>query len=347
MMKKNLSQHNSWWLAFFVALLVFVAPVQAAGPEGDLRITTSSLPINLKVEPGTSVSAQIKIKNDGIGVENIKVSLMKFKADEATGTPMLAEREPGDNFFDWVTFSENKFPLPVNEWKTITATFDVPATASFGYYYAIVFSRAEESVAKGERQTVITGGTATLVLLEAVVPDAKREVTVENFTADKKIYEFLPATFTVKLRNTGNVHIAPRGNIFINSGDEKDLAILEINPNKGSILPNSPREFSEKWNDGFPHYDSKQSDGKIMLDETGAAVQDLKWNFADMSKLRWGKHTAKLLLYYDDGKRDVPIESEIIFWIIPWRLIFGSLGILLLLFFAGRLSTKISFFKEK
>jgi hypothetical protein len=298
------------------------------------------------VDPGTSVSAQIKIKNDGIGEENIKVSLMKFKADEATGTPMLAERESGDDFFDWVVFSENNFPLPTNEWKTITTTFNVPKTASFGYYYAIVFSRAEESVPKGERQTVITGGTATLVLLEVIVPDAKREVEVTSFTADKRIYEFLPATFTVKLRNTGNVHIAPRGNIFINIGDKKDIAILEINPNKGSILPNSPREFSEKWSDGFPYYGTRQADDRIVLDETGKAVQELKWNFGEMSKLRWGKHTAKLLLYYDDGERDVPIESEISFWVIPWRLIFGALGILFVLFFAGRLSVKIKFPKK-
>ncbi|EKE10635.1 MAG: hypothetical protein ACD_15C00225G0019 [uncultured bacterium] len=336
-----------WGLLLSLAILAsFSIPAKAQNPEGDLRITTSSLPINLKVIPGTSISAQIKIKNDGIGEENIKVSLMKFKADEATGTPMLAEREQGDDFFDWVNFSENNFPLPVNEWKTVTATFNVPKTASFGYYYAIVFSRAEENVTRGERQTVITGGTATLVLLEAVVPDAKREVEVTGFSADKKIYEFLPATFTVKLRNTGNVHIAPRGNIFINSGDEKDIAILEINPNKGSILPNSPREFSEKWKDGFPYYDVKQIDDKIVLDDAGKYVQELKWNFGEMSKLRWGKHTAKLLLYYDDGTRDIPIESEISFWVVPWRLIFGFLGILFLLFFAGRLSTKIKFPKK-
>lgn len=342
-MKKNIFRLSGCLWVVLLMLVMIASSAKAESPEGDLRITTSSLPINLNVIPGTSVSAQVKVKNDGIGTENIKVSLMKFKADETTGTPMLAEREQGDDFFEWVTFSENAFPLPVNEWKTVTVTFNVPTTASFGYYYAIVFSRAEESVPKGERQTVITGGTATLVLLEAIVPDAKREVEVTSFTADKRIYEFLPATFAVKLRNTGNVHIAPRGNIFINSSDKKDIAILEINPNKGSILPNSPREFSEKWNDGFPHYGDVQIDDRIVLDEKGNPVQELKWNFGEISKLRWGKHTAKLLLYYDDGTRDVPIESEISFWVIPWRLIFGSLGVLLLLFFAGRLSTKIKF----
>jgi hypothetical protein len=246
---------------------------------------------------------------------------MKFKADENTGTPVLAEKQPGDDFLDWVAFSENSFQLPANEWKTITATFNVPTTASFGYYYAIVFSRVDEKVSQGERQTVITGGTATLVLLEVQVPNAKREIQVTDFTVDKSTFEFLPATFTIKLRNTGNVHVAPRGNIFINKGDTKDIAILEVNPGKGSILPNSPRDFQESWSDGFPYYTEKQIDGKAVLDADGKQVQELKWNFGDVSKLRWGKYTAKLLLIYDDGKRDVPIEAEVSFWVIPWRII--------------------------
>jgi hypothetical protein len=332
---------------FVLASFFLVETSQAQTTTGDLRLTTSPLPINLKVTPGSSTTIQIKVKNDGINTENIKVSLMKFKADEVTGTPVLAEKQPGDDFFDWVTFSENAFPLPSNEWKTISATFNVPDSASFGYYYAVVFSRSEENVPKGDRQTVITGGTATLVLLEVQVPNAKREIQVTEFSVDKSTFEFLPATFSIKLRNTGNVHVAPRGNIFINKGDTKDIAILEVNPGKGSILPNSPRDFQESWADGFPYYTEKQADGKAILDENGKQTQELKWNFGEVSKLRWGKYTAKLLLIYDDGKRDVPIEAEVSFWVIPWRIIGGSFAILFIFFFLGRLSNKISFKKKK
>ena len=317
---------------FFVGMLFFAVLILTAfsptltkqafaQTTGDLRLTTSPLPINLNVAPGSAVSADIKVKNDGTSTENIKVTLMKFKADSVTGAPMLSERESGDQYFDWVTFSDNSFQLPVNEWKTITAKFNVPSTASFGYYYAVVFSRADQQVAVGERQSVINGGTAVLVLLEASVPNAKREIQVTDFSVDKQMFEFLPANFSIKLRNTGNVHIAPRGNIFISKDNQKDIAILEVNPSKGSILPDSPRDFSQQWLDGFPYYVNKTQDGKIATDDKGNVVQELKWNFADASKLRWGKYTAKLLLIYDDGKRDVPIEAEVSFWVVPWRLI--------------------------
>ena len=316
---------------FFLFSLVTVFGIgnhaSAQNASGDLRLTTSPLPINLKVNPGSSVSTNIKIKNDGIATEDIKVTLMKFKADGTYGAPILMDREVGDNFFDWATFSENRFTLPVNEWKTISVTFNVPESASFGYYYAVVFSRAQENAPTGSGQTVVAGGMATLILLEVQVPNAKREIQVADFSVDKSMFEFLPATFSVKLNNTGNVHVAPRGNIFINKGNDKDIAILEVNAGKGEILPNSVRIFTEKWSDGFPYYAQAQADGKALLDDKGNPAQELKWNFADVSKLRWGKYTAKMLLIYDDGKKDVPIEAEVSFWVIPWRLIIFGIAI--------------------
>lgn len=312
-------------LIFVFTALAMGNHASAQTAPSDLRLTTSPLPINLKVSPGSTVSTNIKIKNDGTSPEDIKVTLMKFKADGVSGAPLLMDREQGDDFFDWASFSENRFTLPVNEWKTITATFNVPTSASFGYYYAIVFSRAKENAPTETGQTVIAGGMATLVLLEVQVPNAKREIEVTDFSVDKNIFEFLPATFSIKLKNTGNVHVAPRGNIFINKGSDKDVAILEVNPSKGAILPGSPRVFDEKWSDGFPYYVQTQVDGKATTDAKGNPIEELKWNFGDVSKLRWGKYTAKMLLIYDDGKKDVPIEAEASFWVVPWRLIGGGI----------------------
>lgn len=308
-------------------VFVFLFSFSAQAADGALRLTTSPLPINLSVEPGHSVSTQLRIKNDGDQKENLRIDLMKFKADGESGAPMPLDREPGDDFLDWVRFSEDTFSIEPNQWKTINATFDVPETAAFGYYYAIVFSRSGEITSTGERQTTVTGGTAVLVLLEAKVPNAKREVIVTSFSADRKWYEFLPATFTVKLRNTGSVHIAPRGNLFIGRPGEKADTVVEVNLGKGNILPDSNRAFESRWADGFPVYRDKEMDGKKVQDAEGKTVQELVWNWKDVSRFRFGKYEAKLLLVYDDGTRDVPIEGTIEFWVIPWRLLSGGLFI--------------------
>ncbi|MDR3583243.1 MAG: hypothetical protein P4L62_02705, partial [Candidatus Pacebacteria bacterium] len=74
-------------------------------------------------------------------------------------------------------------------------------------------------------------------------------------------------------------------------------------------------------------------------------VQELKWNFADASKLRWGKYTAKLVLVYDNGQRDVPIEGEVSFWVVPWRLVGGGL-IILIFVLIGLKSTLQNWYKK-
>ena len=335
---------------FFVAfsLVLFfglISSVNAQVPDQGLRLGTSPLPINLVTEPGTTVTTELKVKNGGSAKETLKIELMKFRAYEESGKPQLMDPEPTDDFLKWVTFSERTFSLEPNEWKTVTATFTVPKTASFGYYYAFVFSRDQNIENLDTRQTAIVGGTAVLVLLEVRVPNAVRSVEVAEFSVDKKFYEFLPTTFTVKLKNIGNVHIAPRGNIFVDQGNTHDIAILEVNPEKGNILPNSQRNFEAKWQDGFPLYGEKKADGKVVLDQNNVPVMELTWDWKDASKLRFGKYEAKLLLIYDDGTRDIPIEGEVSFWVVPWRVIIAGL-VILFFFFIGFRSTVLTLWRR-
>lgn len=326
----------------FIFAMALVFPVFAQTPTEDagLSLVTSPLPINLITEQGSTVSAKLKVKNGGTKTERLKVELMKFSAFGEEGKPKLLDREKGDDFFDWVSFSENSFDVAPNEWKTITATFKIPETAAFGYYYAITFSRAEEEKPSGARQTAIVGATATLVLVEVRVPNAKREVEVLEFSTNHKMYEFLPVTFSVKLKNKGNVHIAPRGNIFINKGKARDVAILEVNLDKGNVLPSSNRTFETKWIDGFPLYVEKIKDDKTVLDAKGNVVKTLKWDFSKANKLRWGRHTANMLLVYDDGKKDITIEGKTSFWIIPWRLIGGGIVVVIFMLLGLQSSVK-------
>jgi hypothetical protein len=332
----------SKWLGRFISLCLVLCSVgvvwaqDAATGEG-LHLTTSPLPINLITEPGSTISAELKIKNGGLKTEKLVVGLMKFNAYGEDGQPRLIDRAPGDDFFDWVKFSENSFEILPNEWKTITATFSIPKSAAFGYYYAVTFSRAEEKT-DGRGGTVIAGATATLVLIDVRVDNAKREVEVLEFKTDKSIYEFLPLSFKIKLKNSGNVHVAPRGNIFIDRGSERDIAILEINQTKGNLLPGSNRIFETIWNDGFPVYVNQVKDNKVVLDKLGMAQKKLHWDFSQTYKLRWGKYTAKMLLVYDNGVRDIPIEGTLSFWVMPWRLM-AAAGFIIILTLVGLWST--------
>ncbi len=331
-----------FWSGLILGILFLIggkSNLVLAQTVGGLNLVVSPLPINLVTEPGSTVSAQLKIKNAGLLPEKIHVSLMKFSAYGDEGNPRLLDRAPGDDYFDWVHFSDNDFTMVANEWKTITMNISVPPNAAFGYYYAVTFSRFNDPTVAGERSTKILGAVASLVLLEVRVPNAVRKIEVTEFSVPKKVFEFLPVNFTIKLLNQGNVHVAPKGNIFISQGDKKDVAILDINDLKGNVLPNSSRIFTSAWSDGFPVYTDKIDNKVVETDRKGNPIQQLNWDFSQIKKLRFGKYTALMLLAYDDGKRDVPIEASLSFWVVPWRILIGvGVVVILLLFGVGQMT---------
>lgn len=319
-------------LGVIFTFLPFISWAQTAPEESGLRLVTSPIPINLSTTPEKPITTDLKIKNDGLKAEKLRINLMKFRAYEESGKPALEEVIPEDEFIQWVTLSETEFTVAPGEWKTIQATIAPPKEAAFGYYYAFVFTRAEPLQA-APGKAAITGGSAVLVLLDVAVPGAKRSVILDNFSTDKKVYEFLPVNFSVRLHNNGNVHAAPRGNIFIKNSQGEQVALLEVNFEKGNILPSSKRIFEAMWNQGFPLYKDRIIDNAVVRDENGEIIQDLEWNFTELNNLRLGRYSASLVLAYDDGQRDIPIEGELHFWVIPWRMLGVAIAIFGLLLF--------------
>lgn len=299
-------------------------------PEWNLDLTVSPVAINLSTKPGEAVETEVKVQNKAIGPEYLQIDLAKFRADESGARPELLDIEPGDEFANWVSFSEQEFVVNPGEWKKIKVTFAPPADAALGYYLTLIFNR-QSIITPGLRETVVTGAPAILMLVDVDSPNAKRELQLVEFVADQSFYEYLPVEFTVRVHNTGNIHIVPTGDIFIDRGQQHDVAILSLNEGASNILAASERDYVVKWGDGFPVWEEASQDGEIVLDDEGNPQRVLKWDFTSpFSKIRFGKYTAHLLMVYDNGERDVPIEAAISFWVIPWRLILITFVIILL-----------------
>src|SRR5687768_904481 len=101
-----------------VGAQLLMTPAALAQPaNGALNLTTSPLPLSLKAKPGEKVSVDLRVKNSGTVRERLRVTLFKFAANGEDGQPRLVEREDGDTYFDWVTFSEKSFMAEPNIWK--------------------------------------------------------------------------------------------------------------------------------------------------------------------------------------------------------------------------------------
>lgn len=303
---------------------------------GTFNFSTTPIVASLDVKPGKTVSTKVQLKNNGLSTEKIKVGLLKLSSNDKDGAPVLKDTEVNDDFVNWVKFSEDTFDAEPDVWKTIDVTVSAPATAAFGYYYAINFSRINGAQNQGS-PTNISASIAVPLLLDVTAPGAVRNADITNFSVNKNVFEFLPATFNVTLKNSGNTHVAPRGNVFITKGG-KNVGLIEVNKGKGNILPSSVRQFSSDWNDGSPAYVLKEVDGKPVTDKDGNRVYTLSWSKFDAGKLRFGKYHAKIAMVYDDGRGDVSTEAELDFWVIPWRIL-GVLLVVLLFIGAGLWAT--------
>ena len=285
-----------------------------------LSLTTSPIPLSIVTKPGQTVTADLRVKNNSTRSEKLKIELLKFTANGETGTPQLRDREAKDTYFTWVSFAEPTFTADPNVWKTVKMTIKTPPEAAFGYYLAVLFSRASPDKPTGGASGV-EGGVASLVLLDVETPGAKREAKVVNLTSTKKVYEFLPADLEIRLKNSGNVHVSPTGSIFISRGGQK-IGMLDFNTQRGNILPGSSRLFKSSWNDGFPSY--------VEHTEGSKTTRSLHWDFSKLQNFRIGHYSATLVAVYDDGQRDVPVEATVSFWVIPWRILGAALATLLL-----------------
>ena len=297
-----------------------VLHLHAQAASSDFNLTTSPLPVLLTTKPGGSVSTTLRVQNSGTSPVHLNVSLKKFKADGTTGKPILLDKQPGDDYFDWVHFSATSFEADPGVWSAVGMTINTPADAAYGYYYAVVFSNANPTPAPSNTGSALNGGTAILTLLNVQAPGEKRQLGLYSFTAGKKLYEYLPVNFAVKVSNTGNILVSPSGSIFISRGS-KTVATLDVNPASGNILPDSSRTFLASWNDGFPVFKQKTAGGQVVSDSHGQPIYQLSWDFSKVNHLRFGHYKAELLLTYNDGTKDVPLTGQVSFWVVPWKIL--------------------------
>lgn len=302
----------------------------APPPQSNLDLTVSPITVLFETPPGSAVSETIRIHNNSSAAEYLSLSLATFSPDPSGERPLLREFDAADPSATWLSFSESTFILNPGEWKSVSVTFRPPRSAAFDYYYAIVVDR-QSTVSPAPGETVLTGAPAILALAHVTAPNSLRELQLVSFTTPKFVFEFLPVEFAVVVENTGNAFTAPNGSIFIDSAGATDIAILPFNPEKGHVLPNSERSFTTSWTDGFPLFVRETVGSKDVKDAEGKQRYRVEWDFSQADRFRIGKYTANLLLIYDAGNRDIPIEATVSFWVIPWRVV-GGAAVLVLFF---------------
>lgn len=308
---------------FLVIVLPSLAHAQGSDEGFSLQVTPS--PLVATVKPGTSTTLEMNIRNTNTVPQKLKMGLRTFSLDEKNGQVALGNTEPSE-VKDFVHFASPTFSVEAGAIFKQKIFIDTPKNAGFTYSFAITISRDDTTTQQTSNGAKIKGTVAVFTLVSVDRPGSLRKFELSDFTVSRHVYEFLPASFSIKLKNTGNTLVQPKGNLFIqrSSNDQNPLLVLPLNPTDGYILPGASRTFTANWQDGFPHFES-------VADGNNGNKKHLVWDWGSLSKLRFGKYTAKVVTVYDDGQRDIPVTAEVSFWVVPWRIILGVVLVVTLL----------------
>ena len=313
---------------FLTSVFYILNSAFAQNSSSNYDVTVSPVFFDLTSNPGDTLSEKIKIRNNTSSPIAIILQVKGISGD-LNGNLTLKE-DKLNQAVNWVNFQDTKETLKPLEWTEIPFTIQVPKDAAYGYYVAVSFTQDKQSTLKNTGAS-ITGAAAVPILLNVRKPGAKSDAKILNFSVDNYVNEYLPINFNTKIQNTGNIHVKPHGNIFISTGNNKNIAILDVNGGLGSILPQSARIFQSSWSDGFIVNQPIIENGQPKLDKNGKIQTHLVVSWNKLTSFRFGKYTANLLLVFDNGKRDVPLETSVSFWVIPYKVIIGVIISVILL----------------
>jgi hypothetical protein len=297
-------------VAIFVPAVMLHSPVSAQASNNAANgLQISPALVQLNGEKGKSYSVKLQVLNVTGSDLSFTSEVNDFASKDETGTPsiLLNETEPAPTSIQsWVGSIPN-FTLKARETKTIDAVITIPANAEPGGHYGVIrFSGSAPSLSGTGVGLSASAGTLMLVRVAGAITEKLDLITFEanNGGNPSALFENGPITFLTRFQNKGNVHVQPSGTILINDTFGNKVTSLDINSEKGNILPSSTRRFQ--------------------------STLGQKWLF--------GRYTATITIGY--GTTGQAIVQTISFWVIPYKLILIGLAILATIIYVLRIAIK-------
>jgi hypothetical protein len=278
------------WFSFAPLALAETAPVVAGITEGRLSMTLTPPLYQLSLLPGATWSSTLKFTNNNPYDLVVYAFTQNFLATEESGVSLLPSGTvPGANAYElasWIAPQGGALTVKRGATITIPFTITIPQNAEPGGHYAAII--VGTTPPRGGDSEVSVGAQLSSLLLVRVIGDVLERGTIEDFSAEHTLVQTQEGKLTLLFKNTGNVHVAPKGAIVITNmfGRERGRITIEGQNPFGNILPNSSRKFVFDWKG--------------------------EQNFFDI-----GLYAARVsLMFGDSGTKHVYYTTH--FWVLPW-----------------------------
>ncbi len=194
----------------------------------------------------------------------------------------------------WINIKRGAIEIFPGEEKHIPLKIKVNLSAKPGQYHsAIIFSSGHNRTQAEENAKKIN---QTKVLINIEIEDETIEkAQINYFKAQKNIFLKSPISFSLELRNLGNVNLSPHGDIYIYNRQGKEVGNLKINQDSvASLAPGESYIFKPSW---------------------------------PVSRLS-GKFKARLNIFYGPNN-EFTLQDVVYFYYLPWQRVIIFVGLIL------------------
>lgn len=237
---------------------LYALPFPLARAQG-VSLGISPTIIQIDATPPASINTPITIENNGETPLELQIMLRSFTASPKENGHLLyyAQNDPRATpaIFQKIQISENEHPrdsirLAPHQKKTLVMHIGIPKNESRDdYYFSVVFvtkntnSPNEESETSEQEETnsQTPAGIATNVLL-SIGPKGPTRGEIREFSTPF-FREAGPVPFTLRIKNTSDHLITPRGEILIKNMFNQTIGRVNLLP--VNILANTTRSLPD------------------------------------------------------------------------------------------------------
>jgi hypothetical protein len=294
-------------LALLILLsTLFILPLFASAQESGIKVIPAT--IERPLSPGDVVTEEITVTN----VSGEDREYFVYKRDiigvEEGGVPIFAEEsteKTGYEITEWISLQSDRISVKADETITVPVVITVPMEASPGSHFGGVFVSQEPPRLRQIGAGV--GYEVASIISIRISGDVLDDARIRSFSTDKLFYTSKNVSFTAKIENQGNILIRPRGPLEITSMFGTKPQVVVVNDSLAGVFPGTVRELSFAWND---------------------------------EGLGFGRYEAILALSYDGEDGQKTIDSTLVFWVFPVKVILPILFAFLAILLVGYLLTR-------
>ncbi len=288
------------FILFFLNLnILFPINIYAQVNQNIEGLVVGPSKIILEMSQGETKTGIVKYKNNSQSSLELNFYIERFESSEESIKFIPKENDSNPEFISqWLTIPENQISINPGETKEINYTLTIPPNIkSGGKYFALTARNSSSSLSTNSTFTQFAYEVSTLFFI-TVKGELNNEIVIDTFKANEVIFENFTAGFQTILKNTGDIHEIPKGNILIKNAFNEIVITIPFNSKSDVLLPSSIHRFEDYWQGGFwKKYNSQST----------------------IPHLGIGVYKAELIINYNKEQKTAIATTS--FLIIPWKYI--------------------------